>query len=140
MAIPKSLKLWFSKHNEVIFATTEGTQPRMRPMTLIYDDQGFFFATDLKSDKVSQLRENPGSEFLLQIVDGNNHGYIRCECSSMEIKDIKLREKLFKENNFMSDHWKGFDDPALTIIQLKPVTLYILEPGKTVVKAIEAKI
>ncbi len=139
MSIPPALKPTLGRHSHVGLATTEGSQPRTRTMTLINDDEGLFFATDKLTEKMAQMRENPRAEFLLQLRDGENSGYLRCECLAEEVGDPKLRARLFRENAFIGKLWKGPRDPTLAIVRLRPTAFYLLEPGKWMVGKIEVR-
>jgi uncharacterized pyridoxamine 5'-phosphate oxidase family protein len=46
MILLESLRHRLGPQMNVIFATSEGGQPRMRTMILINDERGLFFATD----------------------------------------------------------------------------------------------
>lgn len=139
MLIPDSLKEKLGRHTHVIFATTEGSQPRMRTMTLINDEQGLFFATDAGTEKMAQLEANPRAEFLIQLKEGDNNGYIRCECVAEVVENRRLRARLFSENAFIGKLWKGPEDPALAILRLKAKAYYLLEPGKWAVATINVE-
>jgi general stress protein 26 len=106
-------------------------------MTLINDDQGLFFATDAGTQKMAQLEENPHAEFLIQLKEGENNGYIRCECVAEVIHNRRLIARLFSENDFIGKLWKGPEDPALAIVRLKAKAYYLLEPGKWAVETIK---
>lgn len=136
MLIPDSIKQKLGRHSHVIFATNEGSQPRMRTMTLINDEQGLFFATDASTEKMAQLKANPRAEFLIQLKEGENNGYIRCECLAEVVENRRLRAQLFEENAFIGKLWKGPDDPALAIVMLRSKAFYLLEPGKWTVATI----
>jgi general stress protein 26 len=94
MILPESLRCRLDPQMNVIFATSEGGQPRMRTMTLINDEQGFFFATDAGTQKIAQIEENPRAEFLMQFREGENSGYLRCECVAEVVDNTRLRAPL----------------------------------------------
>lgn len=129
----------FEKNTHVTLATVEGNQPRLRTITLIYDEEGFFFATGTSSQKVSHVRENPFTEFILNLKQGENKGYLRGECIANIVGDQDFITRLFHENAFMSKLWNGPEDPNLTIIELKPVVFYYLRPGDWTSIKIEIK-
>ena len=120
----------FDKVNRVILATVERFQPRTRVITLIKDEEGFFFATGKRSQKITQIKNNPSVEFILTLKKGENNGYIRGECTAEFVEDKKIMYKLFNENEFMKKLWKDPEDPELTIIKLIPSTYHYLRPGE----------
>ncbi len=111
----------------------------MRTMTLINDEQGLYFATDACTQKMAQLADNPRAEFLLQFSEGENSGYLRCECVVEEVHNTRLKARLFDQNDFIGKLWKGPNDPDLAILRLKPKVYYLLEPGKWEVETIKVE-
>lgn len=120
---------YFKAENHVTLATVEGTQPRLRTMTIMYWGGGFYFATGSGSNKMLQLGQNPRVEFLLSIRDGQNNGYVRVECSAETVRAQKVIEQLFKSYGFMGKLWSGPNDPKLAVVQLTPSSVDYLRPG-----------
>ena len=127
---PDEMYSHFEKHSHVILATVEGAQPKTRVITLIRDDDGFFFATGTGSQKIEQIRENPAAEFILTLKDGDNNGYVRGECLAEIVDEKKLVARLFRENEFMGKLWEGPEDPELTIVRLTPRVFHYMKPGE----------
>ena len=120
----------FERHSHVILTTVEGKQPRTRPITLIKDDDGFFFATGSGSQKIDQIRENPAAEFILNLKEGDNNGYIRGECTAELVHEKGLVASIFQENEFMWKLWESPEDPTLTIVRLTPKAFHYMKPGE----------
>jgi len=118
------------KLSRVILATVEGRQPRTRVITLIRDDDRFFFATGTGSQKIEQIRENPAVEFIHTMKDGDNNGYIRGECTAKLVDDKSLVAKLFRENEFMEKLWEDPEDPELAIVRLIPNVFHYMKPSE----------
>jgi hypothetical protein len=55
----------FKDFQHVFLATTEGDQPRVRPVTLIYFDKRFWITTGTSNAKVKQIRGSSSARTLL---------------------------------------------------------------------------
>ena len=77
-------EIWdhFNEQQYVFLATTDGTQPRVRPVTLLYIQNRLFVATGTKDAKVKQIKQNPKTEFCLLIEKEEKKGTIRTECKT----------------------------------------------------------
>ena len=104
----------------IALATVEGDQPRLRPMTLLHHEDRFFIATGSENAKVEQIRRNPKVEFLLLVTKVGDTGSIRVESQASMVQDNAIRAALFNEVEFMKRFWESPEDPALTLIELKP--------------------
>lgn len=116
--------------NHVVLATSEMDQPRLRPITLIFDDGRFFFATTSTDNKVGQLRCNPKIELILQWKEPPNNGYIRLEGSAEKLEESKLISQLYNGYDFMGKLWTSSADPNLTVYEVKPTAYDYLKPGE----------
>jgi uncharacterized pyridoxamine 5'-phosphate oxidase family protein len=115
--------------NSITLATVDVKQPRLRTMTLMYCDDGYFIATGSTSNKVKQLENNPLVEWILPLKKSETNGYIRAECHSHFVTDKDLKKRLFHTYDFIPKLWNGHEDPNLTVIQLIPSRYEYLRPG-----------
>ena len=120
----------FKPENHVVLASVEKDQPRLRPVTLMYHGDRFFFATQSSDNKVAQLTQNPKIELILQWQEPPNNGYVRVEGSTVKLEDEKLVSELYESYDFMGKLWSGSDDPNLTVYKVKPVVFDYLVPGE----------
>jgi len=61
----------------ISLATVEDDQPRVRVVSLIADDQEYYFVTFRSRDKVAQLTKNDRFEFFYGVKVGESWGSIR---------------------------------------------------------------
>lgn len=87
----------FAESQVAFLGTAEGEQPRVRPVTLINFDQKFWIATGTRSAKVGQIRRNPNVEFCLQLLEGDNTGYVRVAGVAQAVGDRETKEKLAEQ-------------------------------------------
>lgn len=113
--------------NRVILATSEGEQPRLRPVTLIHLDGRFLITTGTRSKKVIQIRENPRVELLLP--EGEDTGYVRGRCVARVLDDYAVKRVLHERAPHVSQLWEGPEDEDLTVIELEPVEYDYMRPG-----------
>jgi len=121
----------FAESQVAFLGTAEGEQPRVRPVTLINFDQKFWIATGTRSAKVRQIRRNPNVEFCLQLLEGDNTGYVRVAGVAQAVGDRETKEKLAEQMDFFAAHWKGVDDPDYTLLRITRVEVEYMSPGET---------
>ncbi len=120
----------FKPLNQVVLASVEKDQPRLRPVTLVYSENRFFFATQSSDNKVEQLTHNSKIELILQWQEPPNNGYIRLEGLAVKLEDEKLVSELYKSNDFMGKLWSSPVDPDLTVYEITPNVYDYLKPGE----------
>lgn len=92
---------FFNKNNCGYLATTEGSEPRVRPWSFLFEDKGkIWFMTTNKKRVFYQLKANPHIEFCScssEMVQGRLRGKIEF-CNDTEIKNRILEERPLLKN------------------------------------------
>jgi len=99
-------------------------------VTLLHHQNKFFIATGSENAKVEQIRRNPKVEFLLLVTKEGDTGSIRVESQASIVQDNAIRATLFNEVEFMKRFWESPEDPALTLIELRPTAYQYMKPGE----------
>ena len=120
----------FTDHQPVMLATGEGEQPRVRPVTLIHHEQGFWIATGSKSAKVKQIERNPQIEFCLQFQGEGDGGYVRVAGKGEIVVDRETKKRVAEQLDFFDDYWNGVDDPDYALLRINPVEVEYMRPGE----------
>jgi uncharacterized pyridoxamine 5'-phosphate oxidase family protein len=120
----------FNKIQMVDLATAEGDQPRLRPMTLIYMDKHFYFATGSNDNKTKQLQANPKAEFCMLIKNESNSGYVRGSGKMQIVTEQTLRKAVADFAVFLYDYWKDAADPDFVLFELLLSDLRYMKPGE----------
>jgi general stress protein 26 len=121
----------FEDFQHVFLATMDDDQPRVRPVTLINLDKGFWITTDTWSEKVKQIQRNSKVEFSFMFRKRNRDCCIRVTGLARIIKDKQVKTKLARHCDFFSKHWKSIDDPNYTLLQIFPSEATYVAPNKT---------
>lgn len=119
----------FKKQQNVFLATTEGDQPRLRPVTLIRFQNRFFFATGSNNAKVKQIKNNPKTEFCLMFGKKGNRHTIRTECLATFVEDKKTKARILDNVPLFREFWKTPEDPSYVLIELTPLGFEYYQPG-----------
>jgi len=129
-------EIWkrFKDYPHIFLGTQEDDQPRIRPVTLVDFNQKLWILTGTHSTKVRQLRENPKVEFCLLFNEGTHYGYIRATASAKIITDKETKTRVAEQCDFFSNHWKSFDDPSYTLLELQLNEIEYLRPKESAVK------
>jgi len=126
----------FKDFQHIFLATSEGDQPRVRPVTLFYFDGRFWVLTGTNNAKTKQIRKNPRIEFCLLLERGENRGYIRGAGLAQIVKDRETRARVAEHCDFFSEFWKSSEDPNYTLIQLQLTEIEYLRPDETAAQKI----
>lgn len=119
----------FTDSQEVYFATVEGDQPRVRPVTLLNIGEKFWIATSPRSAKARQIRRNPNVEFCLPLSDERGGGYLRVAGLASVVTDPETRAAIGGKIPFLNRYWSGVDDPNFSLIRITRVEVEYLRPG-----------
>ena len=112
----------------VYLATSEGEQPRVRPVSLLNIDRKFWIATGTRSAKARQMRRNPNVEFCLPLE--GDEGYLRVAGLATSVTDAATREAIGKQVPFLRKFWTGADDPQFSLFRITRVEVEYLRPGE----------
>ena len=123
-------RIWsyFSGEPNVFLATTDGDQPKVRPVTLIHLGKKLYVTTGSDNAKVKQIARNPRIEFCLLLEKGESKGTLRAECVARIVEDKEVKADVFNSISFAKEYWEGPEDPSYTVIELKPVSLEYMKP------------
>jgi len=118
----------FKDYQHVFLATSEGDQPRVRPVTLVHLDGRLWILTGTRNAKTKQIQKNPKIEFCLLLQKGENSGYVRVAGLAKIIQDKETKVKVAEDCDFFSEYWKSPEDPNYTLIELHPTEIEYLRP------------
>jgi len=120
-----SLKLTQMVH----LATVDGECPRLRPMTMIWYDKAFFFATSAGDNKARHLQENPNAEWCLLLPGDNCTGYLKGSGILQKVDDARLRKAVADKARFLYDYWQSPTDPDFVLYRMQVQSLRLMPPG-----------
>lgn len=117
------LMQYYTEQQVVSFATVEEGQPRVRPMTLIHSDNRFYMITGARGGKdaykLQQLRVNPRFEYYHTLKGEKVDGFIRGMGDSWEVKDEKVRKKIYDMIPWAKSFFSTLDHPDYVLLELK---------------------
>lgn len=116
-------------------ATWDGEHPRVRPVSLIFDQGRFWFCTGSNDTKVGQIEAHPVFEFSLMLEKGDSRGTLRCSGSAEIITDMETKSAMAGKIPFFSDYWNTPDDPTFCLIELLVEHVEFMAPGEMVSKS-----
>jgi general stress protein 26 len=92
----KIMEIMKKAQNFAFLATSEGSQPRVRPMaTMLGDDLSIWMATSGKSRKVQQIKKNPKvSLSFVQFPEGNTSATVLGE--AVIVTDMEEKQKVWR--------------------------------------------
>lgn len=119
----------FGEEPHIFLATTEGDQPKVRPVTLIYLQNKLFVTTGTSDAKVNQINQNPKTEFCLLLEKDGRKGTIRVECAAKIVENKDVKTDVYNNISFAKEFWRSPEDPNYTVIELKPIRFAYMKPG-----------
>jgi pyridoxamine 5'-phosphate oxidase len=128
--VQKEVWSLFKQNQCVYFATAEGDQPRVRPVTLLDIERKFWIATGRRSAKSRQMLRNPNVEFCLPLTETCGTGYLRVAGVATAETDAETRKKIGAQIPFLSEYWSGPDDPNVALFRITRVEIEYLKPGE----------
>lgn len=128
----------FSEEPYIFLATTEGDQPRVRPVTLIHLRNRLCVTTGSNDAKVKQIRRNPNVEFCLLLEKDERKGTIRAECEAKIVENQDVKADVYNNISFAKEFWRSSEDPNYTLIELHPISFEYMKPGS--VQAVKIKL
>lgn len=124
-------EIWgrFAEQRHVFLATTDGDQPRLRPVMLIYTLGRLFVATGTGEAKVQQIKRNPKTEFCILFEKDGVRGSIRTECLAQIVEEEDVKTHIYNNVSFLKEFWGSPADPNYTLIELTPTGFEYFKPG-----------
>ena len=115
----------------VQLATCEADQPRLRPMTLIYYQNKFYFATGASDAKSAQVEMNPKAECCLLLPEGKYTGYLRMSGNLKLVGDVVLKKAVADVATYIYHYWSDAADPGYHLYEFAVDKLRYMKPGES---------
>ncbi|NHW39134.1 pyridoxamine 5'-phosphate oxidase family protein [Paenibacillus aceris] len=100
------------------FATVEGTKPKVRYMALFHEGLTLFLATNRKTDKVDEVKDNPNVHILVGYDGKKSSDILQIQATAVISKDNALREKLWTDD--LAKWFDGAHDPDYVVLEVTP--------------------
>jgi general stress protein 26 len=114
----------------VMLATSEGNQPRVRPVTLVNNRGELFLLTGTGSRKVEQIKSNNNVEIVKLVQVSERTGYVRLTAQGTIVEDETIKKRLADETSFFSNYWPDYTDQSYTLIRFQINTAAYLKPDE----------
>ncbi len=111
-------------------ATCEGSEPRLRPMTLIAKERRLFLATGAKDHKSAQIAANPNAEFCLLYTSEEGSGYLRGRGVLIQVDELARKKEVADFAPFIYAYWTDAADPDYRLYELELRQLRYIKPGE----------
>lgn len=123
-------EIWghFDEQQCIFLATTEGNQPRVRPVTLIKLQSRLLVATGSTDAKILQIKNNPKIEFCSLFEEEEQKGTIRAECTAKIVEDLNIKTTVFNKIPFMKEFFETPSDPGYALVELNPIKFEYMRP------------
>lgn len=104
------------------FGTIEaGNKPKVRYMAVFHEGLNIYLATNRKTHKVEELKDNPHAFLLLGYEKGGGKDVLEIEATVAVTSDEGLRAKVWDQS--LEKWFKGPDDPDYVILELTPARI-----------------
>jgi len=111
------------------FGTIEaGNKPKVRYMAVFHDGLNIYLATNRRTHKVEELKDNPHACLLLGFEAGGSKDVLEIEATVAVTKDDGLRDKLW--NKELEKWFDGPEDPNYVILELTPARMEYIGKNK----------
>ena len=110
-------------------ATWDGEYPRVRPVSLIFDRERFWFCTGANDTKVGQIENHAVFEFSIMLEKGDSRGTLRCSGATEIISNMETKKLMAGKIPFFSDYWERADDPTFCLVELMVKEVELMPPG-----------
>ncbi|MDD9266463.1 pyridoxamine 5'-phosphate oxidase family protein [Paenibacillus sp. GCM10023248] len=100
------------------FATVEGSKPKVRYMALFHEGLTIYLATNRKTDKVDEVRDNPNVHILVGFDGKASSDILQIQATAAISNDNALREKLWTDD--MAKWFDGPHDPNYVVLEITP--------------------
>lgn len=119
---------WLRHTQTVFLATWDGKHPRVRPVSMIYDDERFWVSTGSEDSKVEQIERYPVFEFSMLLKEDGKEGTLRCSGNVRIVEDMDTKRKMSERIPFFKVFWETPEDPAFCLIELLVREAELLRP------------
>ncbi|NPD90167.1 MAG: pyridoxamine 5'-phosphate oxidase family protein [Asgard group archaeon] len=109
---------YFKQQPLMYLATSEGNQPRVRPMALIYHKDTCWCCSISGRPKINQILENNKIEFAINAHDKEEFSTVRGTGIATLVEDKETKKDVSEAINWFSGYWKSYDDPEFTLFRL----------------------
>ena len=119
-------------------ATWDGTHPKVRPVSLIFDDDRFWFCTGSNDAKVEQIEKHPVFEFSLMLEKGESRGTLRCSGDVRIVTDQEEKYRISGRIPFFGQYWDSPEDPTFCLFELLVEDVEFMTPGEMIASRFKA--
>lgn len=128
----------YKEQQVVQFATTDGRQPRVRPMSLIHLDKHFYMITGARggreAKKLQQIRVNPRFEYYMPLSGVNVNGFIRGSGNVTEVDEVTARKRVYDAIGWAREYFDTENHPDYVLLELTHDEYSYREPDTTEIK------
>lgn len=113
-------------------ATCDTAGPHVRPVTLVRDGLGFYFATSRRSEKIRHITLPQKVEFSCLLERAGKLGCLRVAGTLTEVTGAPLRDAWGRAKGYDAGlHFAdGLDDPDLIAFRIEPTRVRLRVPGE----------
>ena len=123
---------WLKPTQTVHLATWDGKRPRVRPVSLIFEEGRFWVSTGSEDAKVAQIGKHPVFEFSLMLEGEGGTGTLRCSGAAWIVTDPGTKGSMAEGIPFFDQYWETPEDPTFCLIELKVKDVEYMRPGEMV--------
>ena len=141
MQLIEKIMACYGEQQVVSFATSDGVQPRVRPMSLIYFNGRFYMVTGARGGKdarkLKQLRANPRFEYYLTLKGKEVDGFIRGMGKAEELRNINVKRQVYEKIAWAANYFSSPDHPDFVLLELQHDGFSYRSPDESEIQYVE---
>ena len=138
---------YFKTQPLMYLATVDGTQPKVRPMALIYHKDTCWFVSIAGRKKIEEIEVNNNVEFAINPHDRENLSTIRGTGKAILVDDPEVRQDLANAIPWFDGYWESAEDPrfylykidleklSVQIPKIRDIHTFYIKTGETKIKS-----
>lgn len=121
---------WLKHTQTVHLATWDGEHPRVRPVSMIFDEERFWVSTGCSDAKMDQIEQYPVFEFSLLLENDEGAGTLRCTGTTRIVTDLETKSMMAERIPFFSQFWDSPEEDSYCLIELMVERAEFMRPGE----------
>jgi uncharacterized pyridoxamine 5'-phosphate oxidase family protein len=119
---------WLKPVQLIHLATWDGTMPRVRPVSLVFEEERFWVATGTREAKAVQIAGNPAFEFSLTLQGEGSSGTFRGSGLARLVDDIEEKRRIAAKIPFFGEYWESPEQESFCLIELGVSEVEFMRP------------